>query len=169
MKGYKNRGVTLLELLITLAILLVITSAIFSFFISSNKSMNTVEESNIIQNEGEIAINKFSETALNSSTIKTINAKNFNEILEADINIFSMNLTNNYTSMVTQYKVENGKLYYKTSDKTNWELISNYVHSLVISPIKDSVGKAYGMKMTLTLKYKNGMKTFNNQIYFRNN
>lgn len=169
MKGYKNRGVTLLELIITLAILLVITSAIFSFFISSNKSMNSVEESNIIQNEGEIAINKFSETALNSSTIKTINEKSFNEILETDINITSMNLTNNYTSIETKYKVENEKLYYKTSDYTNWELISNYVQSLIVCPIKNSSGKAYGMKMTLTLKYKNGMKTFNNQIYFRNN
>ena len=169
MKGCKNRGITLLELIITMAILLIVTSAIFSFFLSSNKSMNALEEKNTIQNEGEAAINRLSETTLNGSSIKAINGISFSEITGDNINITTLVINNIYSSVENQYKVENGKLFFKTSDKTSWELLSNYVQSLVITPIKNNVGATKGIKIVLILQYKDALKTFTNQIYFRNN
>jgi prepilin-type N-terminal cleavage/methylation domain-containing protein len=168
MKNSMHRGITLIELIVTLAIVLIVTSAIFSFFIPSTKSLNNIEVSNTLQNEGENAIKKISEYSMGASSIKNINSVNFNEEAFKSATEISNITFNLFDIEEHQYTVEVNKLFFKKSGENNKKVISNYVEKLIFEPIKNNEDKTYGIKINLILKLNNTSKEFQNRIYFRN-
>jgi prepilin-type N-terminal cleavage/methylation domain-containing protein len=168
MKTKKHRGITLIELIVTLAIVLIVTSAAFNFFIPSTKALNNVEINNNLQNEGENAINKISEYSMGASSIESINSSVFKEetfISATEINSITFNL---FDFEEHEYKIEGNKLTLRKSGEVDGKTICNYVDKLIIEPIKNNEGKTYGIKINLILKLNNTSKNFQNRIYFRN-
>lgn len=60
----KRKGITLVELIITLGLIGVITGLVFSFFFSNKKTLNNVEIKTDLQYEAKIIMNEISKYAM---------------------------------------------------------------------------------------------------------
>ncbi|MBZ9624852.1 type II secretion system GspH family protein [Clostridium sp. FP2] len=76
----KLRGFTLIEVLITLAILGIILSAIATFFFTNYKTINKAQIEIEIQSEGDKVIEKISNTAIQCSEMKLTTSDNDDKI-----------------------------------------------------------------------------------------
>ena len=84
---YKTKGFTLVELLITLAILGTILSAIYTFFLTNYKTINRAQIEVELQSEGERVIEKISNIAIQCSEMKLTTSDNDDKIDSPDDSI----------------------------------------------------------------------------------
>lgn len=77
---HKTKGFTLVEVLITLSIVGVILSAIFTFFLTNYKVINKAQIEVELQAEGEKIIEKISNIAIQCSEMKLITSDNDDKI-----------------------------------------------------------------------------------------
>lgn len=70
MKKYKSKkGITLIELVITLGLMGFITALVFSFFISNQKTLDRVDIKSDLQYEAKEVMNKISKYAMEATSV----------------------------------------------------------------------------------------------------
>ena len=63
-----NKGFSLIELIISVAILTIITSAILGFIVTSSKSYGNVSEDVSLQQEAQLSLNQISDLIVDSTS-----------------------------------------------------------------------------------------------------
>lgn len=81
MKSCK-KGFTLIEVIISMAIMGIVLVAIYSLFFSNYKTLNTVNSGVELQSQGEEAMNHLVDTALSANKVNYIKDGNGNDITE---------------------------------------------------------------------------------------
>ena len=80
-----NKGFSLIELIITVAILTIITSAILGFIVTGTKSYGNVNEEVELQQEAQLSFNQLSDLIIDSTNgIKYYYNDNENKIILTD-------------------------------------------------------------------------------------
>ncbi|OPJ56339.1 PilW family protein [Alkalithermobacter paradoxus] len=155
-----KRGFTIIELLISLGIVSIVFSIIFSFF---TMNFNMFKKSNDIidiQNEGQIAMAKIVNIAMVSSGISNI--YDYNNINQDD----------------TKDKISLGKIIFKEGDifqvkegnlKHNGNIIANHIKNIKVSPIDDiSFLQSNGLIIEIILELNKETIKIENQVMYRN-
>lgn len=166
MLGKFKKGFTLIELLVSISLILIVMVGIFTFFISTYKANNSVNDEMEIQSQGEKAINFIMDTSIDGYGVYGEVADN-----NTDKTLFKIKKTDGYYCI---YKLKDNKLYYiKSSDKDDepTQKISELINSIELTPLLSSdntFANAKGIKITIKLGKKDITKTITNEVYFRN-
>lgn len=169
----KEKGFTLVEVLITLAILGIILPIIFTFFLTNYKTLNKSEIEVEVQTQAEKAIEKITNIAIESSNV-IISTEGTDE--KIDNSVEYLKLSKNLV-MEHIFTVEDNKLMLKTIDngvdKGKIE-IANFVEYVIckeITIISAGVTKVIGIEIEIAFERgikENEDKIIKNKIYFRN-
>lgn len=179
----KAKGFTLIELLLTLSIVILVISGIYTFLISSTNANNSVSNEIEIQTQGEKAINFMVDNLIDSYGIAMVNdkldeagLKSINGIQVLDK--FAVSRKENVdtdTPYFSIFQLKDGQLYYLKNNllvndiQSSGTVISNSINSITLNPLPlGSYADAKGVKIVIELKYKDKTKTFSNTVYFRN-
>ncbi|GCD13234.1 type II secretion system protein [Clostridium tagluense] len=168
----KKKGVTLIELIITIAILSIVLSVIGSFFFTNYKALNSVNKDLELQSKGEKAINCMMDSIIDGYGVVEVKAIEGSPETEISKLAVTKEL---YTSV---FELRNGILYYGKGTLTDIngkanEKVCNSIKSIMITtlPIGESFSNCTGLKIKITMASdKTGKleKVFGNEVYFRN-
>ncbi|MCB2289672.1 prepilin-type N-terminal cleavage/methylation domain-containing protein [Clostridium sp. CS001] len=170
---YRNKkGFTLIEIIISMAIFSIVMIAIYSFFLTNYKSLNRVSLEAEIQSQAQVAMDKITNIAMESSDVVIRTEGTDGKIDKSTEYIkLSKNAVINYT-----FTVDDNKLMLATIDngtdkgKTQIADCVEYIICKEIS-IGDSGTKVIGIEIEMAFEkgIKEGVdKVVKNEIYFRN-
>lgn len=187
-KKLNNKGVSLIELIVALAIVGMITTAIISFMTLGMNSFNASKSEVTVQSESQTAMNQISDLVLDADKgVKIFGAYStvYDKVLviynEADIDMIF-------------YHAGNKKLYYVKKSRSgptvfagteseiqtladtpagaidDKNLMSQYVTAFTVSEIYDAAGKVIANTVTLnmTFEYKNKSFVIYKKVALRN-
>ncbi|WP_461206962.1 prepilin-type N-terminal cleavage/methylation domain-containing protein [Clostridium sp. DL1XJH146] len=159
----KKQGLTLIELIITLAILTIILGVISNFFVTNYKQLNFAENKADLQGMAQKSIVDISNTGRESSGIKVLvgsdGSSKINETTNQSISIITF--TNN--GIDKTYTLSNGSL---TNPKGT--VIAENVEYLKIEPISGEFINCKGINIEIKLKKDDDEVVLNTGVYFRN-
>lgn len=181
MKNRNKKGITLIELLITLAIMTIILASIYSFFLNNYITIGRTESAVDLQSNGQRVMEKISENAIAASDIvydennDQVVAMVFKSLLRPDSAggnpeyyycIFALNKTNE-TMYFEKVKIDTisygstdelkGKLESKIDDliQSN-NILGQYISDFTYSTlVYDENDRAREIEVTLTLEKPN--------------
>lgn len=124
MKNKKNKGFTMVELLVTLGISAMVMGLIFSFFITNYKSYKSIGNDSELNFHAQYILNFMADKIINSNSVSLVKADN--------TTYYSMSSVRNAE---TEYVVK------KISFKYGSEIDKNYVFHVVDNVIRYGNGK----------------------------
>lgn len=172
----KKKGVTLIELLVTIAIISIVFSVISSFFFTNYKTLNSVNKDLELQSQGERAISFMVDNIIEGYGVESVerllNTIALDSITETEITKLSVkkqdSAENKYTSV---FELDNGILNYtKGTDGSVKVEVCNSVKSIIITPLPSgkSFSSGNGLRIKITMKSDEQEKVFVNEVYLRN-
>lgn len=168
-----KKGFTLIELLISISLILIVMGGIFTFFISTYKANNSVNDEIELQSQGEKAINFMMDNIIEAKGIESVIDTKDADVTEqsAPTDIKKL-VVSKIDSTYNIFEIKNDALYYSNSNDVNSDavnMISNFIYSVQISSLKDAdLKSAEGIRINIYLKKKDMTKTITNEVYFRN-
>ena len=123
MPAKKNKGFTMIELLISLGISSIVIGLIFSFFTVNYKSYKSIRNDSELQFQAQYILNYMADKIINSSSVS---------LIRGEAAIYSMTLVRNAE---TEYPVH--KISFKFGNNSD----ENYVFHIVNSNIRYTVGE----------------------------
>lgn len=168
-----KKGFTLIELLISISLILIVMVGIFTFFISTYKANNSVNDEMELQSQGEKAINFMMDNLIEAKGIELVIDSKDADVTEQSATIDIKRLVvSKIDSTYNIFEIKNYTLYYSNSNDANSDavnLLSNLIDSVQIEPLNGADFKgAKGIKINIKLKKKDMIKTISNEVYFRN-
>ncbi|NOH15267.1 type II secretion system protein [Clostridium cochlearium] len=148
MKSTKKKAVTLIEVIITMAIMVIVIGIIFPFFNSNFKTLNETEIRGDLQREGNKVMEYFTKSAMEANNVKETK----------DTIVFSTDDNEEYL-----FQLKHGNIIYSDSTKKNIKIAENIHNIEVTAPYPNSIN----IKIEF-IKSKVNYVTESN-IYFRNN
>ncbi|MCY6484586.1 prepilin-type N-terminal cleavage/methylation domain-containing protein [Clostridium aestuarii] len=161
----KNKGYTLLELLIVLGIMGMVMIPVSSFFFSNYRTLNEISGELDLQREGEKAINSIVNEAVSSKGIKQINV--YTSDGDEFINDITFTALNNSE---IKFSVESNQLYCKKGSSTKQAKAKNVKH-IKIEYKAAKIDEAKGISIIVYLetgKNNKVSKKVKGEVYFRN-
>jgi len=177
-----KKGFTLIEMLITLALLGIVMAAISSFFLSNYRTLNNVSKELDFQREGEKAINLIIEKAMESKGIGEIQPNNnSNSSDEKDVTkvVFKIptatgeTIEQGHVFSLTEFNGENQLRYGKgtldTSTNT-YNVSTDIVIARGIKSIEFKSGQGEAIKEAKSVEVIMllDQEPIKSQVYFRN-
>lgn len=171
----KKKGMTLIELIIAMTIMVIILIAAYSFFTINNTSLSLVDMQNTLQMESKDIQDRILQAGTQAS--QGIEVENTSGINIIDYSIDSMGLDSNdqadvkevsfksYDDKITTIRVDD-KDFYIDTDSTN-SSFSSHVESMKLKPLninqlsdddksKLKVVDLEGYELTINLRFKKG-------------
>ncbi|MBV1819077.1 type II secretion system protein [Clostridium cochlearium] len=148
MKSTKKKAFTLIEVIITMAIMVIVIGIIFPFFNSNFKTLNETEIRGDLQREGNKVMEYFTKSAMEANNVKETK----------DTIVFSTDDNEEYL-----FQLKHGNIIYSDSTKKNIKIAENVDNIEVTAPYPNSIN----IKIEF-IKSKVNYVTESN-IYFRNN
>lgn len=181
----KKRGFTLIEVLITVAILGIVMIPLSNFFFTNYNTLNKVSKQIDLQSEGEKGIKKIVNSAIESKGIvevrgggKELGEENTAENIDR---IVFKTVDDSGNDIYKVFEVADNKLWHGTGDKNkiidkDESLSSNEVSGMVIAEniqfvnvgAIESFINADGIKLTIVLSKDNVTSSVESEVYFRN-
>lgn len=181
-----KKGVTLIELCVILAIILIVIAVIYPFFISNMKTLYETETRSDLQKEGQYAIKCFTDKAMEAQ--KIVELKDLDEkVVLSESDTIKLDESSTYlgeiefttpsmdgtTNSVISYcfALKDNSLHYKQKPSNNDIKVADNIQSIEIQTIDGkSFSECKGLNVKFTLR-KNRVKsyTIESQVYFRNN
>lgn len=171
----KRKGVTLIELLITLGIVSIVLSSIYTFLFTNYNTLNSVNNDLELQSQGEKAINFMIDSIIEGYGVVEVKATDGSDVVSSTESEISK-LSVKKDTYVSIFELRNGVLYYgevaletDTNEKANKE-ICHSIKSIIITtlPSDRSFSNCAGLKIKITMKSGKTEKVFVNEIYMRN-
>lgn len=183
----KKRGFTLIEVLITVAILGIVMTALSNFFFTNYNTLNKVSKQIDLQSEGEKGMKKIVNTSIESKGIVEVK-KGGEELIEKDTaenisRIVFKTIDTSGNDIYEIFEVADNKLWHGTStdnskiiDKDGGSLASGEIKGQIAAEDIVSVSvkadkalkEAEGITITIALSQGNVNIDLNSQAYFRN-
>ncbi|MEJ8553640.1 PilW family protein [Tepidibacter sp. Z1-5] len=163
----KNRGITLIELIISLGFISVLLMIIFNIFMFSTKVYNSSYSNIEIQEQAQMIQNFIENNLYSSSGIDRVIDKNgkkidLNKFDEADIKEVRFNVDGQIYSIYYIYSKK--KVFFKKNIKYNGYEVGDYVENINIKNVDNGSGAKISLKLQ---KDKEAINT-SFLIYFRN-
>lgn len=165
----------MVELLIVLAIMGIITSAIFSFLLFNMRTFNQAEDQLEVQYHAQMAMNKIIEKAVGCNKISHIYLSQSN--YTAKINQYDLRnrqpvyaVTFEYVDGTKYSFRHSGTALYEGNSESATTLSSNYIQELFISPMPatESFKDAKGIEIEIKSLLNQSEVVVKNVVYFRN-
>ncbi|KXG76786.1 prepilin-type N-terminal cleavage/methylation domain-containing protein [Thermotalea metallivorans] len=176
-----NKGYTLMELLLVLALVGIIMIPIGSFLIMHVKTFHQSNQQMEVQYQAQIAMNELINKAIEAKKIVAVYDKNNNNVINSSQihEISKIIFERNGDKLCIEHKTSqegDRALYYGTG---NWNsgqystayanvVYANYIESLKIKPTDGTYSSCRGIEIIIQSKKGNAEITIKNQIYFRN-
>ncbi|WP_164880453.1 prepilin-type N-terminal cleavage/methylation domain-containing protein [Clostridium manihotivorum] len=170
----KKKAFTVIELLITLALIAIVSSIIYSFYLSSSKTMDETNTRSALQQDGQIVQNSLLTYGNQASSIAMINniapTSSGNSI---QVNSLKLVLYANANQTV-EYDYDNtSKRLSEITSNLNGtgsttKTLSSNVQSIQISPIGQYYNNADGIAVSITLSNKGISYSTSCKLIFRN-
>lgn len=163
MKRLDNKGVSLIELILAIAISFIVIAAIISFMSVGTKSYNYAEDEINIQTEGQILMNQISDMIITSNNVK---------VTGNTVNIYYIDSSYSKKRKEIIYDNATMKIYLRIintlSEETTatGELLANHVKSFAITDTGADINKLIKIQLTLENNKKN--YTLSSQSNIRN-
>jgi type II secretory pathway component PulJ len=175
----RKRGVTVLELIISMGILAILTTVIFSVFLSNHKNLSRTEVKSELQQEAQQALEKISKSGMQAERIYSIsNTENLIDKNTANASINNLSfVTDGGERFTFSFNSLTKELKYTDSAVAD-KLLSSNVRDFRASIINGTAATNYrnctGLKLTLVLsKRAAGSDVIDYEVttnvYFRNN
>jgi hypothetical protein len=132
MEKMKNKGLTMIELIVSLGLSSIVVGLIFSFFICNYKGYKSIRNNSELSFQAQYILNYMADKIINSNSVS---------LIRGDAAIYSMTLVRNAE---TEYLLK------KVSFKFGNEFDKNYVFHIVDNDIRYGTGVA-DMKPTVEL------------------
>ena len=163
-----NKGFTILEIIITLAITVIVITIVGRFFITNIKSYGRINDNCEIQDQAQFVSEYLDDKVLKSSGVSLIkNTKN--QIANATNGAFyvqeiEFDSSNSKLSINQNFKVMSSSIF------CNNMVLGNYIESLYVSPLPADMiySEAKGIKYRLSFVKNNSNYILERSIYFRN-
>lgn len=176
---FNNRGLTLIELLVTLAITGIILCIIVSFFITNVRTFDRASSEVDLQSEGQYALEYITLIAAQSRGIKSIEnvdgdvrTDTWGAVEETGLIIFDFE----YIDESTKNVVNRDEVFIFDKDNNTIlngpKIVGRYIDEIKVEPVTTNkkLSKQRGIILTLKLSQSKGSlsKIIKSQIYFRN-
>ncbi len=167
-KFNKKRGLTLIEVIIAMAIMVIIGGVVTTMTVTNNKILSKVDMNSELQMEGQIIQTQLNKVALQSQGISAV------EFIDDKGHIKSISIKD--TEYIYKFSVENQQVKYQklSGDQVLQEkVLSSHVSSIQVTPSKgeDLLNSNY-MEFNVDLSMKRGIQVadyrVDNYIVFRN-
>ncbi|MDO4926683.1 MAG: type II secretion system protein [Turicibacter sp.] len=164
----KKRGITLIELIMTMAVLGIIMATVTVMFISNSNFLSNVDKKSELQMEGQIIQTQLNKVALESKGISAV------EFIDNNGHIKSISIEDE--EYIYHFSVDNHQVIYQklSGDEVLQEkVLASYVSSIQVIPsIKDELLNSNYMEFNINLSMKRGAQIIDyrvdNYIVFRN-
>ena len=164
----KKRGITLIELIMTMAVLGIIMATVTVMFLSNSNFLSNVDKKSELQMEGQIIQTQLNKVALESKGISAV------EFIDNNGHIKSISIEDE--EYIYQFSVDNHQVIYQklSGDEVLQEkVLASYVSSIQVIPsIKDELLNSNYMEFNINLSMKRGAQIIDyrvdNYIVFRN-
>lgn len=175
-----NKGFTLVELIITLAIAAIILGIVMTFFITNIKSSNIITDKTELQYQAQNVMNFITEKAMQSSGISKVYIKDGNSYLPQDMSIQEVSNVG-YIGFIVEgvkhiFVLDRGNIYYSDSIsdlniiKNNKYILGKWLTNINIKSNSAGADLSSTNSIEITLEFeKNDAKvTLSNIVYMRN-
>lgn len=171
----REKGFTIIELVLSFGIMSIITSLVMMFFISNYKSFKLIKNDTELQFHAQYILNYVSNKIMESSKVEVIRTNGTTSVINSaeKYNISKMSLLYNEENLdCFIFEVRNDKIYYgngKSNDLASVEL-GTYVTELQVAPYPEGKTFAQTSALRLTIKLTKESQVFeaNQIIYMRN-
>lgn len=163
MKRYKNKkGITLIELIITLGLIGIIIALVFSFFFTNKKTLNKVEVKSDLQYEAKVILESVSKYAMSATKVDYVKSG-------GDLSLITFTLIpdSNNDAKTAEFKISGSNISLSTK-KQDGSIIN---HSDLSSNLKEvivSESKSESIDIDLTMEYKGIEYEVTESYVFRN-
>lgn len=159
----KKRGLTLIELLITLGIISVVFTTIFSLFITNYKSLNKSQLEVELQSEAQKFVEKITNKVLQANKISELKDTSNNSKIKDSAEVLISSIS--FDDKVYGFSLNNDKLI----DKNNNEIARN-VKEIKIKPVPENSNfeDATGIKFNVKFEKGGVTKEIETEVSFRN-
>lgn len=176
----KNRGFTMVELLVSLGISSLVMGLILSFFVTSYKGYKTLRNDSELRFQAQYILNYITDKAINSQTLSLVNVNNttsysMTTIRNKDIDYPANKISFKYGSNEEEnyvFYIENNNIRYGNGEKDIKPSVElgNYVDGMFISLFEDgSFGNARALIIKLIMKKDGQIYEAFQAAYMRNN
>lgn len=164
----KKRGLTLIEVIIAMAILMIVGGVVTTMTVSNNKILSKVDMKSELQMEGQIIQTQVNKVALESKGISAV------EFIDNNGHIKSISIEDE--EYIYQFSVDNQQVIYQklSGDEVIQEkVLSSHVSSIEVNPsTEDKLLNSNYMEFNINLSMKRGAQVadyrVDNYIVFRN-
>lgn len=164
----KKRGITLIELIMTMAVLGIIIATVTIMFLSNSNILSNVDKKSELQMEAQIIQKQLNKVALESRGISGV------EFIDNNGHIKSISIEDG--EYIYQFSVENQQVKYQklSGDRVLQEkVLSSHISSVQVIPSKeDALLNSNYMEFNINLSMRRGTQEIDyhvdNYIVFRN-
>jgi type II secretory pathway pseudopilin PulG len=129
MKKVNNKGMTLVELILVVAITVIVIGALVLFMTTSTRSYHTAESEISLQTEAQVIMNQISDTVIQGNNVlynSTLHTLTIFHMDEVDLNFDTID--------VIWFREEDHKLYlYHITSETEMNMVSSRINNNVVS------------------------------------
>ncbi len=176
----KNKGFTMVELLVTLGISSIVVGLIFAFFMSSYKGYKSVRNNSEMQFHAQYILSFMGEKIMNSNSINYMMKKNtepynLETIRNTETEYPLISISFKYGNMKDEnyvFRINNSIISYGKGEKemTSTVELGNFVKGMYISVLKDECFQnAKAVKLKIVMEKDGQTYEAFQAIYMRNN
>ncbi len=166
--SFKNHGLTLIEVIVSIALISIVALSIVGVFVSSSVIYRDIYSYNEMQQQSQSIMDFLSDTIIHSEKIDyMLDETNLSEIRFKDKSL-SENERHIF-SVQKDLKVEGNSLRYGRKSSAQIE-VGNYIDKINVLTLPEETHykDAKGIKITLTMKKRGKTVEIFKKIYFRN-